>query len=180
MNKKRLIPFLLVLLLPACTKYTSHNQATGFMAPIEHKTEHPLYFCHFNLLLTDPLYSTKDRELVEPVLSAQVLKYFNADGRVQVADKECGGNTLKMDFIKLTDDWTEGKWLFLAEANLHLSYEQKVYEFSLKEQSGHEPGSESIYSQYRSLDNANSTRNRTRFMEKLIVEIEQRIKEGKK
>ena len=165
----------LVIFLPACTQYQTYTQSTGFMAPEEHQVLDPLVFCTLNLSISDPRYSEKDRQLVEPLLKAQVTKYINADGRLKVSQKNCQRNSVTIDFSDMTDTWDGEKEMdaYSVKANTQFQYGDLYQTFSLEETSG-----KAQFYGKTTLVYASSVRNRTRFMDKWISKVDAMIREG--
>lgn len=174
MRERTLIIFFMIIFLPACTQYRTYDQSTGFMAPKEHAVPDPLLFCKLEIAISDPKYSTQDKVLVSPVLQKQIIKYINADGRLKVLNfqgstKQCTENYLFVDFSNMTDHWDKERntQLYTVQANTKIQYNQQPHTFYIEEESGQKE-----FQAYTNLDRGNSVRNRTRFMDKWVTQVD--------
>lgn len=179
MKLKILLTILLLSLVSACTSFKVHKQSTGFAAPFEYSVQNPVIFCSLNLSLSDAFYLEEDKDVVVPVLRSQVIRYINADGRLQIRDENCSDKSLTIDFVNLTDTWeTEYKsTIYSAQSQVDVSYKGREYSFLMEEVSKAE---NKYCARCEGIDYANSARNRGRLIDKVISAVKTRVEESNK
>jgi hypothetical protein len=169
----------LLSLFSACSSFKVYRQSTGFSAPFEYSVQNPVMFCSLNLSLSDAFYLEEDKNVVVPVLRSQVIRYINADGRLQIRDENCSDNALSIDFVNLTDTWeTENKsTIYSAKSQVDVSYKGREFSFLMEEVSKAE---NKYCARCEGMDYANSARNRGLLIDKVISAVVTRVEESNK